>query len=250
MLCFHLTSLVPPLQLSSRASLVMYAAGAGGSWRSPLLGDCWGLRFVFLLSLARRWQGPLPSPSLCSLCSCQPPEKCLSHGGELSWGCRGGLTNLLSGGKLGGRSELAEKLSPQATCWEGDRERRHCHGGKKKTALRRCPGKPRRGVQAAVGGGDGPLAGAPVACYGGEALAGSALSCSSPALPPLFFLGLAGWLPSQFLCSDKNQGQSSPLPLLLPEVRLWVSLCLCLSVSLSLSPESSTSFSPPLLPAA
>jgi len=157
---------------------------------------------------------------------------------------------LLSGGKLGGRSELTEKLGPQAAGWEGDcvmlflcrhpplrrrgPERRHCHG-EKKPALRRCLGKPRRGVQAVVGCGGGPLAGAPAACYCGEALAGSALSRSSPALPPLFFLGLAGWLPSQFLCSDKNQGQSSLLPLPLPEICLWVSLCLCLSVSFPLS---------------
>lgn len=26
---------------------------------------------------------------------------------------------MLSGGELRGRSELAEKLSPQATCWDG-----------------------------------------------------------------------------------------------------------------------------------
>lgn len=157
---------------------------------------------------------------------------------------------MLSGGKLGGGSELAEKVGPQAACWEeGDRvmlslchhlplrrrgpERRHCHGGKKKMALRWCPGKPRRGVQAAVG------AGAALGWRSSGLLpwGGPRRVCSqpsSPALPPLFFLGLAAWLPSQFLCSDKNQGQSSPLPLPLPEVCLGSPSAF---VSLYLSPS-------------
>lgn len=37
MLYFHLTSLVPLLQLSSRASLVLYAVGAGSSGGTPCL---------------------------------------------------------------------------------------------------------------------------------------------------------------------------------------------------------------------
>ena len=73
--------------------------GGRKQWSSPLLGDCWGLRFVFLRSLARRWQGPLPSPSPCSLCSCQPSPKLLPHGGELSWGCRGGPDKFAEWGK-------------------------------------------------------------------------------------------------------------------------------------------------------
>lgn len=167
---------------------------------------------------------------------------------------------MLSGGKLGGRSELAEKVRPQAACWEeGDHvmlslcrhpplrrrgpERRHCHGGKKKMALRWCPGKPRRGVQAAVG------AGAALGWRSSGLLpwGGPGRVCSQPQLsssPAPFLSGLGCLAPLPVSLQRQKPGAKLTAASPPPRSLSWVSLCLCLSVSLSLSPESSTSFSP------
>lgn len=158
---------------------------------------------------------------------------------------------MLSGGKLGGRSELAEKLSPQATCWEGDREETALPWGEEKTALRRCPGSQGGECRQQWGVGTG-LGWCSVACYGGEALAGSALSCSSPALPPLFFLEL-GWL-APFPVSLQRQkpgAKLTPLPLLLPKKSVCGSpSAFVSSVSLSLSGVQHLPSRPLFFPAA
>ena len=78
-----------------------------------------------------------------------------------------------------------------------------------------------------------------------EALAGS---CKRTAPPPLFSLGLAGWLPSRSLQQQK-EGQSSWLPVHLSVLWQWVSsvsvfafVSLCLSPSLLPLPLTSLFF--------
>lgn len=93
-----------------------------------------------------------------------------------------------------------------------------------------------------VGVGEGPLAGAqwPVAVE--EALA---------APPPLLSVGLAGWLPSQFLCSNRTRGKThgclsiSPWCVCGSPACLSLPLSLCVFISFSLASETSTYF--PLL---
>lgn len=113
-----------------------------------------------------------------------------------------------------------------------------------KMALRWCPGKPRprRADRSGWECGGGDLAGAPVACCCRRGPG------SSPTPP--FLAGLAGWLPSQFLCSNRTRDKAhgclstSPWYVCGSPACLSLSLSLCVSISFSLLSESSTSFPP------
>lgn len=92
----------------------------------------------------------------------------------------------------------------------------------KKMALRWCPGKPR--PRSASSGG----------CGGGAPGRSGLLLWKRPwQLPPLLSVGSAGWLPSQFLCSNRTRGKAHGCLSISP----W-SVCgspACLSVPLSVS---------------
>lgn len=167
---------------------------------------------------------------------------------------------MMSGGKLGGGSSLAEKVRPQATCWEeGDcmmlplcrhpplrrrgPERRHCHGGKKKNGPEKVPREAQTGSAGSSRGGGGPWLALQWPVTVGRPWQGLLSAAALQLSRPFSFWAWLPGSPPSFSAATKTRGKAhrclSPSPSL-----SWVSLCLCLSVSLSLSPESSTSFSP------
>lgn len=159
---------------------------------------------------------------------------------------------MLSGGKLGGGSELAEKVGPQAACWEeGDRvmlslchhlplrrrgpERRHCHGGKKKNGPEMVPREAQTGSAGSSRGGGGPWLALQWPVTVGRPPQGLLSAAALQLSRPFSFWAWLPGSPPSFSAATKTRGKAhrclSPSPKSVLGLPLPLSLCISLPLS-------------------